>query len=66
MNDLKVGDKVTMNNKYYVTDKNKGVVFTVRSEPWDVCGTECVLLDGYLGGYAADGLTRVGGIAWEI
>ena len=61
MSDLKIGDKVAMNNKYYVSDKNKGVVFTVRSEPFDLCGTECVLLENYRGGYAADGLTRVEG-----
>ena len=61
MNNFKIGDKVTMNNKYYVSGKNKGVVFTVRSEPFDLCGTECVLLENYRGGYAADGLTRVEG-----
>ena len=61
MSDLTIGDKVAMNNKYYVSDKNKGAVFTVRSEPFDLCGTECVLLENYRGGYAADGLTRVEG-----
>ena len=61
MNNLKIGDKVAMNDKYYVSDKNKGVVFTVRSEPFNLCGTECVMLESYRGGYAADGLTRVEG-----
>jgi hypothetical protein len=61
MSNLKIGDKVTMNNKYYVSDKNKGVIFTVRSEPFDLCGTECVMLENYRGGYAADGLRKVEG-----
>ena len=61
MNKFKVGDKVTMNNKYYVSDKNKGAVFTVRSEPFDLCGTECVMLENYSGGYAVDGLTKAEG-----
>ncbi len=56
---LKIGDKVTMNNNYYVADKNKGVVFIVRSEPFDLCGTECVMLENYRGGYASNGLTKV-------
>lgn len=54
---LKIGDKVIMNDKYRVAEKNKGVVFTVRSEPWNCCGTMVVLLDNYRGGYAVDGLT---------
>ena len=61
MNNISIGDKVAMNNKYWVSEKNKGVEFTVRSEPFDLCGTECVLLENYRGGYAADGLTRVEG-----
>lgn len=56
---MKIGDKVIMNDKYRIADKNKGVIFTVRSEPFDICGMECVLLEGYCGGYAMDGLTVV-------
>lgn len=56
---MKIGDKVIMNDKYRVSEKNKGKVFTVRSEPWDLCGTVCVLLEDYRGGYAVDGLTVV-------
>lgn len=59
MSDLKIGDKVTMNDKYWVAEKNKGVKFTVKGNPFDLCGTECVMLENYRGGYAADGLTRV-------
>ena len=56
---MKIGDKVVMNDKYRVAEKNKGVVFTVVSKPWNCCGTKVVLLDGYRGGYAVDGLTVV-------
>ena len=59
MKDLKIGDKVVMNDKYSVSEKNKGVVFTVRSEPYNCCGTMVVLLENYRGGYAVDGLTKV-------
>lgn len=61
MENLKIGDKVAMNNKYYVSDRNRGAIFTVKSEPFDLCGTECVMLENYRGGYAADGLTKVEG-----
>lgn len=53
---MKIGDKVTMNNKYYVSEHNKSKVWTVRSEPWKCCGTLVVLLEGKSGGYAVDGL----------
>lgn len=56
---LKVGDKVVMNDKYSVSEENKGKVWEVRSEPWDCCGTMVVLLKGKSGGYAVDGLTKV-------
>ncbi|MCI8378669.1 MAG: hypothetical protein HFH72_09145 [Lachnospiraceae bacterium] len=56
---LKVGDKVDMNDKYRVSEENKEKVWTVRSEPWDCCGTMVVLLKGKSGGYAVDGLTKV-------
>lgn len=56
---LKVGDKVVMNDKYHVSESNKGKVFTVRTEPQDVCGTLSVWLEGFRGCYAVDGLTKV-------
>jgi len=56
---MKIGDKVTMNGKYYVSEENADKEFTVKSEPWDLCGTDCVLLKGYSGGYAVDGLDVV-------
>lgn len=58
--ELKIGDKVIMNDNYHVFDKNKGVVFEVLSEPWRVCGTDVVKISGHSGGYAVDGLTKVG------
>ena len=56
---MKPGDKVVMNDKYFVADKNKGRIFKVRSEIQMICGTECVFLEGYTGAYAADGLKKV-------
>lgn len=57
---LKVGDKVVMNDKYHVSEKNKGREFVVTVEPQKVCGTLCVWLEGYRGCYAVEGLTKVG------
>lgn len=57
LNTIKIGDKVVMNNRYVVAESNINKIFTVRSQPFDICGTECVMLEGYKGGYALDGLT---------
>ncbi len=56
---LKIGDRVVMNDKYYVSDKNKNKEFVVSSDPQNVCGTLSVWLEGYRGCYAVDGLTKV-------
>lgn len=56
---IKVGSKVKMNGKYRVSEKNKDKVFTVASEPWNLCGTVVVKLEGVSGGYALDGLDEV-------
>lgn len=56
---MKIGDKVTMNGKYYVSEQNKNKVWTVRSEPWECSGTFVVLLEGKSDGYAVDGLDIV-------
>ena len=58
---LKVGSKVVMNENYYVSDKNRGKIFIVNSEPFNICGTMCVILEDYSGGYALDGLREVEG-----
>ncbi len=57
---MKIGDKVVMNNKYIVSDENRGKVWTVRSDPWICCATPVVLLEGKSGGYAVDGLDIMG------
>lgn len=59
MSDVKIGDKVVMNSNYFVSEENKGKIFTVRSNPWNCCGTIVVLLEGKSGGYAIDGLNLV-------
>lgn len=56
---FKPGDKVRMNDKYFVTQANKKKIWTVRTGPWMCCGTMVVLLDGKAGGYAVDGLELV-------
>lgn len=56
---LKPGDKVKMNNNYYVGDTNKDIIWTVESEPWIICGTSVVKLEGKAGGNAVDGLDLV-------
>lgn len=58
-NIMKPGDKVVMNDKYYVSEANRGKIWTVRSEPWNCCGTLVVKLEGKAGGYAVDGLDLV-------
>lgn len=56
---LKIGDKVVFNNKYHISEANKGKVFTVCTGPQEVCGTLCVWLENYKGCYAVDGLDLV-------
>lgn len=56
---LKPGDKVMMNNRYYVSNKNINKIFIVKTEPQEISGTLCVWLEGYKSCYAADGLTKV-------
>ena len=34
---FRVGDKVKMNDKYHVSEENKFKIWTVQSEPWEVC-----------------------------
>ena len=56
---LKPGMKVKMNSKYHVPAESKDKIWVVRSEPWNLCGTEVVLLEGKVGDYAVDGLDIV-------
>lgn len=41
---IRKGDKVIMNGKYYVSEKNKDKEFIVSAEPTEVCGTLSVWL----------------------
>lgn len=56
---MKIGDRVKMNGRYAVPGSGREKVFVVRSRPFDFCGTECVLLEGWSGRYAVEGLTIV-------
>ena len=56
---LKPGDIVVINDRYHVSEENRGKEWEVRSEAWNLCGTPVVLLKGKSGGYAVDGLTLV-------
>ncbi|WP_167348454.1 hypothetical protein [Paenibacillus etheri] len=42
-------------------EKYKDKVWTVKSEPWDLCGSEVVLLEGFNGGFATEYLKKVEG-----
>ena len=59
MVDSQIGDIVIMNDNYKVAEKNKGKGFEVISEPWNLCGTMVVKLEGYSGGYTLDGLDLI-------
>lgn len=59
MNNIKIGDRVIMNNNYFVSEKDKDKIWTVRSNPWNCYGTIVVLLEGKSGGYAIDDLNVV-------
>lgn len=58
---LKPGDKVRMNDHYHVSEENQGKIWTVASDPWTVCSTMVVKLEGRPGSYAVDGLDLVEG-----
>ena len=46
---MKIGDRVKMVNCREARE-NPDKIWTVRSEPWEVCGNMCVLLKGKSGG----------------
>lgn len=57
---LKKGDQVVMHTCYEAQkEKYKDKVWTVASEPWDLCGSEVVSLEGFSGGFATDYLKKV-------
>ena len=59
MNELHKGDRVVMTYKYCEGENYPNKIWIVSSEPWNVCGTQVVCLEGFRGGYAVDGLRKV-------
>lgn len=55
---LKSGEEVMMVNCEEAL-KNKDKVWVTRSESWDLCGTEVILLVGKSGGFDTSKLERV-------
>lgn len=55
---LKKIDKVKMIN-CYEAEKYKDKIWIVRSEPWIVCGSEVILLEGKSGGFETEFLEKV-------
>ncbi len=55
---LMPGDRVVMTG-CYEAEKYGDKVWTVRSEPWGLCGSEVVLLEGKAGGFATEYLRKV-------
>ena len=59
---LHKGDRVVMHTCYEASmEKYKDKVWNVVSEPWNVCGSEVVLLEGKSGGFATEYLRKVTG-----
>ena len=58
---IKIGSKVKLNNKgrLKASTEDEDRIFEVRSNPFEMSGTMCVLLKGEVGGYAVDELTEV-------
>ena len=56
---LHEGDKVIMHTcSESTSEKYKGKVFTCISEPWDLCGSEVIMIDGVRGGFATEYLKK--------
>jgi len=55
---LKPGDSVEM-VKCYEAAQFPDKVWNVRSDPWEVCGSEVVLLEGKHGGFDTSCLKKV-------
>ncbi len=57
---LKPGDTVIMVDCYEAREEqNKDKKWTVVSDPWNICGTEVVKLEGKAGGFATKFLKKV-------
>lgn len=47
---MKIGTKVRMVN-CLEAEEHKGQIWVTRSEPWEMCGSMVVLLEGKRGGF---------------
>ena len=57
---LHEGDKVIMHTcSESRLEKYKDKIFTCTSEPWNLCGSEVIMLDGVRGGFATEYLRKV-------
>lgn len=57
---LKEGNKVVMHTcAESRMEKYKDKVFTCTSDPWEMCGSEVIMLDGVRGGFATEFLRKV-------
>jgi len=57
---FKTGDRVMIINCYEASmEENKNKIWLVTTEPWDVCGSEVVKLEGKRGGFATKCLRKV-------
>ena len=57
---LKPGDKVKMVDCAEARlEKYRDRIWEVDSEPWNLCGSEVVLLQGFRGGFATKFLRKV-------
>lgn len=55
---FQIGDKVKMVN-CMEADCHADEVWTVASEPWEVCGSTVVKLEGYRGGFNVTKLEHI-------
>jgi len=55
---MPIGTKVRMVN-CLEAERYKDKIWTTRSEPWMLCGSEVVLLEGKAGGFATEFLEIV-------
>jgi hypothetical protein len=59
---LQIGDTVVMHTCAEArSEKYKDKIWTVKSEPWDLCGSEVVLLEGFRGGFSTEYLKKAEG-----
>ena len=56
---LHKGNRVIMHTcSESALEKYKDKVFTCTSEPWDLCGSEVIMIDGVRGGFATEYLKK--------